>query len=116
MDPCEDAPAWHCHADKAVLPANLHKPLQGESLSWAQHTSRALRDNATCLSQLLNDSPFQDWLMTQQELRPSTSAGPMPSGEDFWRAVLHLLALTLAWTSPTLILPFSLGFEVLLFL
>lgn len=48
-----------------------------------------------------------------EELRPSTSAWTMPLVENFWRAVPHLLATTLAWTCLTLTMPFSSDFEEL---
>lgn len=39
------------------------------------------------------------WFLTQQGTQTPTSAWAMPLGEDFWRAVPHLLVCTFAWNS-----------------
>lgn len=102
-----------CHVDKAVL-LSFHKPPQGQSVLGLSTPQGTLRDNATCLPQLLNNSPCQDWFM-MQGTQTITLAWACHC-ENFWTAVPHLPALTLALTSPLWSMPSSSDFEVLLYL
>lgn len=96
----------------------LHKPVQAESLSWAQHTSRGTAgrgDNATCLPQLLHESLsglVHDWTRNSDH--------PPLHGPCHWvRASGGCASPTSLYSrleSSTLILCFSSGFEVLLYL
>ena len=104
------SPAHHCYVDKAVLPATPSQST-ARTLNSAQQISGALKRNATWLPQAFEWLHLRTGPWINEELRPSTSAWAKPLVENFWRAVPHLLAATLAWTCLTLTIPFPSDFE-----